>query len=587
MAQLYNLAPTCQENGFAYFFSRYVTADETVPHQKFDFLRDIWKPSSSAPEAQIDGVLASMTAVGLMGLASTTRSPGLMDAARKSYGTALRLTNHALQDPAEAVKDSTMLSVLVLGVFEMMTENMQQTMTIEAFQEHVNGAAALARMRGPAQFRTRAGRRMFSMLCQRAIVSCTQRNEPMPECLIELWHQMPQSAETGNPNNRLMPLLWQVLQLRSERNNGFLTDPKTIVDRLLSIDQEFENLTTQMPPSWKYRIFQVKQHHPAVSGGICHLYSSLHHANVWNHILTTRILLLETILSEISQDLATFAPTLDSTHYLDQYHKARRRLRHIVHHVTASVPQQLGLMNPRDGTLDPDSDSDSPPIATVEIRETPSPPTSPSSRSSDSASSSVYSPLSPRPIHPAGLTIFDVTKARGGGDDAAERYMLLVSATSTVVWPLFVVGMSTACGSDMRAYVVGRLRTLYMETGIQQADAVAGLLEEEGEVPGGPGGWLDVGVGVEGHGHGHGHEGMGVPVPVVMGEEYAHGRGLGLVPITSPGVVMSPGVMSTGVMSPGVLNTGVMSPAMMSPAMMSTGVMSPGLTKQEFDIVWA
>jgi hypothetical protein len=133
----------------------------------------------------------------------------------------------------------------------------------------------------------------------------------------------------------------------------------------------------------------------------------------------------------------------------------------------------------------------------------------------------------------------------------------------------------------MRAYVVGRLRTLYMETGIQQADAVAGLLEEEGEVPGGPGGWLDVGV--------EGHEGMPVPVPVVMGEEYAHGLGLGLglVPITSPGVAMSPGVMSTGVMSPGVLSTGIMSPAMMSPAMMSTGVMSPGLTKPEFDIVWA
>jgi hypothetical protein len=544
MAQLYTLPPACQEDGFAYFFSRYVTADETVSHQKFDFLRDVWRPSPSSPDTHIDGVLASMTAVGLMGLASTAQSPSLMDAARKSYGTALRLTNHALQDPAEAVKDSTMLSVLILGVFEMMTESTPRTMTVEAFQEHVNGAAALARMRGPAQFQTRAGRRMFSMLCQRVVVSCVQRNVPMPDCLIELWHEMSKTAEPGNPDQRLMPLMWQVLQLRSDIKSGFLSDPEIIVDRLLSIDQDIENQTSQLTPSWKYRIFQVKQHHPAVFGGICHLHSSLHHANVWNHILTTRILILETILAEISRDLSSFSPTLDSTRYLDAHRKARKKLRYLVRDVTASVPQQLGLMNPADGTIGRgDDDDDDAPIATVEIRETPSPPTSPSARSSDSASS-VYSPLSatggPRPPYPSGLTILDVTEGHDA-EDKAERYMLLVSATSTVVWPLFVAGMSTACTPEMRAYVVGRLRTLYMETGIRQADAVANLLEEHEMVVGADIG-ADIGAGM-GPGMGPGPAWLdmelrepgqqGVAGPGMVGEEY----GLGLMPLTSPGVM--------------------------------------------------
>ncbi|KAK4034915.1 hypothetical protein C8A01DRAFT_18340 [Parachaetomium inaequale] len=483
MAQMYNLPPACQENGFAYFFSRYVTMDEMVPHQKFDFLPDVWKASFSASEAHIDGVLASMTAVGLMGMASTAQSPDLMDAARKSYGTALRLTNHALRDPAEAVKDTTMLSVLILGVFEIMTENTQRTMTVEAFQEHVNGAAALALMRGPAQFQTRAGRRMFSMLCERVVVSCAQRSVPMPDSLIELWHEMSRSAGAGNPNRRLMPLMWQVLQLRSEIKSGLLSDPATIVDRLLSIDQDFEKLTTPLPPSWKYRTFH-------------------------------------------------FSPTLDSTGYLDVYHKARRKLKHMVRDVAASVPQQLGLMNPADGSIgsadddDDDDDNGPAPIATVEIRETPCPPTSPSARSSDSASS-VYSPLSatePRRGHPSGLTILDVTKGRDP-EDEAERYMLLVSATSTVVWPLFVVGMSTACTAEMRAYVIGRLRTLYMETGIRQADAVANLLEEhEMSGTGAGAGWLDVEL------RGPAQEEM---AGSVMGQEY----GLGLLPLASPGVM--------------------------------------------------
>jgi hypothetical protein len=538
MAQLYNLAPTWQENGLAYFFSRYVAADETPSHQKFDFVRDVWKPSSSASDAQIDSVLASMTAVGLMRWATSSQAPGLMDAARKSYGTALRLINHALQDPAEAVKDSTMLSILILGVFEMMSENTQRTMTVEAFQEHVKGAEALALMRGPSQFKTRAGRRMFSMLCQRVIISCVQRNVPVPDSLIELWHNMCQTAEAESPSRRFMPLLFQVLQVRSEIHSGFLSDPETIIDRLLAIDQDLEKLTAQLPPSWKYRAFEVKTYHPAVFGGICYLYSSLHHANVWNHILTTRILLLETVLSKISEDLASFCPTLDSTRYLDEYRKARRKLKHMVRDVTASVPQQLGLMNPADGSIG-SADGDSAPISTVEIRETPSPPTSPSSRSSDSASA-VYSPLSatvepPRyhhhPHHASGLTLLDVTRARDA-EDQAERYMLLVSATSTVVWPLFVAGMSSVCTAEMRGYVVERLRTLYMETGIRQADAVARLLEEHEMVAGVDGGdaeqepgaeWLDLQLRGAAGQHGE----MAVPG---MGEEY----GLGLLPIAGP-----------------------------------------------------
>ncbi|KAL2134276.1 hypothetical protein VTI74DRAFT_643 [Chaetomium olivicolor] len=534
MAQVYNLTPACQQDGVAYFFSRYVTVEETASHQRFDFLRDVWKPSSSTSNPQVDGVLASMTAVGLMGLATRTQSPPLMDAARKSYGTALRLTNHALQQPTEAVKDSTMLCILILGVFEMMTENTAEVSTVEAFQKHVTGAVTLAQMRGPAQFKTRAGRRMFSMLCQRAVISCAQRNEPMPDSLIELWHQMcDTSPDTGNPNRRLMPLLWQVLQLRSDINRGYLTDPPTIVGRLLTLDEEFEELTTRLPPSWKYRTFEVKQHHPAVFGGICHLYSSPHHANMYNHILTTRILLLETILSQISQDFASFAPILDTSRYLEVYNKTRRKLKHMVRDVAASMPQQLGLMNATDGSIGSADDPDSAPIATVEIRQTPSPPTSPSSRSSDSVSS-IYSPLTtcePRQIQSSGLTILNVTQHRHL-EDEAERYMLLVSATSTVIWPLFVVGMSTACSAEMRTYVVGRLHTLYMETGIRQADAVANLLDEQHDAMLSPAlgtgtvaeaGWLDLDLRV---GHNPHHHEAGV-MPTMGEEEY----GLGLLPL--------------------------------------------------------
>lgn len=53
-----------------------------------------------------------------------------------------------------------MLSVMVLGLFE--TSMDRSTRGVKAWQQHINGAAALARMRGLGQFRTKAGIRSKS-----------------------------------------------------------------------------------------------------------------------------------------------------------------------------------------------------------------------------------------------------------------------------------------------------------------------------------------------------------------------------------------------------------------------------------------
>jgi len=474
MALLYNLAPTCQERGTAYFFSRYVTMEETACHQKFDFLYEIWKPVSTTPDREVDGVLASMTAVGLMGLATMTQSRDMMEAAQKSYGTALRLMNHALADPAEAVKDTTMLSVLILGVFEMMTENTPRTRTIEAFQEHVNGAAALAVMRGTAQFQTNAGKRMFAMLCQRVVISCIQKAIPVPGQLVELFHDMSKTSLPGDPTVWITTMMFETLQIRYEIKRGALADPVMIVETLIAIEERYESLLTQLPPEWHFRTFKLSRHHPAVYNGFCHLYPSLWHATVWNGLRTTRILILETILSEIYLESQSYASRLSSPRYIEEFTKAKRKLKRLVHDIVASVPQHLGLVNPTDGSIESLNPA-APPISSVEVRETPSPPTSPSSRS-DSVSTAGYS-FPDLKGQPSGLTILDVTGAREP-EDEAHRFMLLVSATSTVVWPLYMVGMSSACTEDVKSYSIDRLRTLYMETGIRQADSVANLLEE-------------------------------------------------------------------------------------------------------------
>ncbi|KAJ9158387.1 Sterol uptake control protein 2 [Coniochaeta hoffmannii] len=369
IAMLYNLHPTSQERGTAYFFSRYVAVDKDSSHQRFDFVYDVWKPASLVPERQVDGVLASMSAVGLVGLANMTRSSEAADAARKAYGTALRLTNQALRDPVEAVKDTTMLAILILSLFEMMTETTPET--LQAWQEHVNGATALAKMRGVEQFNTPGGTKMFLKLCQKVMISCIQRVIPMPQTLIDLRKELVKKLKIDDPAWDLVDPVYKVLQTRHDMKKGCLTDVETIVTRLLAIEDEFETILSRFPKEWNYRTVQVTRRHPAIYRGLCHVYPSLYLSSIWNGVRTCRILVLETLLVQILTGVQSSqgSAQLTSSHYAEIYQTCRQKLEQMVEAIMASVPQHIGLVTPRTAN----NNNLTTPISSVTVRETPSP----------------------------------------------------------------------------------------------------------------------------------------------------------------------------------------------------------------------
>ena len=373
-----------------------------------------------------------------------------------------------------------MLSVLILGLFELIAEHPSRMRTVEAFQEHINGAVALAKLRGPTQFETKAGVKMFSMLCQRVLLSCLQSREPMPmpQPLIDLWHAMPQPIQLkgyGGLTLSALPLMHDFLQVRADMLSGVLVNSDDILAHLFTVDEGFEHWSAQFSPGVPYKTFRLTRHHPAVLNGVCNVYPTLWDTTLWNNIRQLRMLLLETIVCEIQQLSHSIGlkPTLGP--YAEQFTSAKRKLKEMLEAVCGSVPQLLGLVDPTDGSVD---NPCSTPISSVEVRETPSPPTSPSARSSDSGGSG-QSPLDPTRPYCANLSILHpVTPASTEAEEEASRFVLLVSATSPVVWPLYMVGMSSVCTGEVKSYVVGRLRTLYMETGAKQADVVANLLEE-------------------------------------------------------------------------------------------------------------
>ena len=459
------LPPSLQERGTAYFFSRFVTPDNAY-YQNYDFIYDIWKPprtdspnSSRAKNTPTDCVTASMIATGLAGLAKLTRCQTTMTQARQCYGVGLKLTSAALQDPVSAVKDTTMLAALILGTYEFVSGRTPQTM--RAWKEHVNGASALASLRGTEQFRTSAGSRMFVMLCNSVLISCIRSEIPMPKVMIDLREKQGKICNLNGPAWRVVDPIYRALQVRHDIKMGKITETDHIISELLEVEDHFCRTASELPTGWTYRNVQLSRPNPEVLGSYCHIYPGLQQAITWNGMRIMRMLVQETIVEQLS---ALGPPTSLPLHHQVNLIRAMKLLRRMGDAVVASVPQYLGIISSRD--ID------------IYSRAVPSLPSKQKPYELISAPSvvpgspdKVRNSMSDQQLLSEGLSLQE-------RETDAERFMTLATTSDTIVLPLYTVGTSSSCTAEMRHYIVEKLNTIYRESGLEQARVVRIMMEE-------------------------------------------------------------------------------------------------------------
>lgn len=123
----------------------------------FDFLLPLLR--TSPPDSHMSLTFAATALAALANRSSPgVNSKGLLPYAAQKYEKALKRTNEALRDPVLAKQDSTLASVLLLGLFEQITSCRSNLM---GWGSHVDGAVALIRMRGKKQLRTAVGKGLF------------------------------------------------------------------------------------------------------------------------------------------------------------------------------------------------------------------------------------------------------------------------------------------------------------------------------------------------------------------------------------------------------------------------------------------
>lgn len=429
---------------------------------QYDYNSAMYRPSDGDPQ-----LTASMKAVGLAGFSNIACAPELMKEARKSYMTALQLTNTALRSPVEAVKDSTLLSIMILSLYETVTGYNQRSLA--AWAEHVNGAATLVKLRGHEQLETPAGLRMFIQVTSSLLISCIQRDLPMPAHVVELRKEAAKYVDSNDPAWRVQDNVIEFTYLRAGLKDGTLSDPEDILSTSLKLDKVFVEIFEKLPKGWGYEVVRTDSDPHIVFGGYYHVYRDYWVAQIYNAMRTCRILLNSSIRDELLKGFSSRPPRFLEPEHTLQYQASTDILFKLRADILATAPQHLGYTKNKGSPVStPSPDPLSP--------ATPYTPNTPGMVEGlepiQHPNIAVAQPLSPPHfIHKEEPTTTpkkeeSLPMLRGSGG-----YFLL--------WPLYLVGVMDIASDEIREWVVQCLRTIGRSMGIQQAIALAGFLERK------------------------------------------------------------------------------------------------------------
>jgi hypothetical protein len=316
----YHMLPTSDECGTGYFYSSYVVDRYGV----WSYMNDSDKRLEQC-----------IKAVGLAGLANFTESNELMQEARRNYLNAIQLVNYALGSPHEAKCDSTLLSVLVLSIYEAVSGSDKHSVT--AWAHHVNGAASLIRYRGSAQFEEPRGLQFFSQVIFSLITRCLQEEVPLPPWIYQLRKEA--LDRLSNPEDRgwrFQETMMRFADFYGKVRRGVFTDRAKIRETALKLDAELDDaIFKDPPPSWTYKTVKDTTNPEIVFLGYYHQYENYWVAQIWNGSRAMKILLHNILYKFFESE----PPSKERNTRL-QY--SRTAILETQANVIASIPQHLG-----------------------------------------------------------------------------------------------------------------------------------------------------------------------------------------------------------------------------------------------------
>ncbi|KAF5241427.1 hypothetical protein FAUST_3857 [Fusarium austroamericanum] len=214
------------------------------------------------------------------------------------YQIAIVQLQRALQDPVQRVSDETLGAVLLMGTFE--TIAFPDSSSMDTFSQHIIAAARCIEMRGPEQFRTPAGVKLFMQMRRNMITTCHQLQEPFP-FEVSKWSRWaePHQPEAYIPVNKLSQINEGLASTRAKLKYLGVTDPEIISQSLMPFDRMMEQWADDLPPIWEYKSYRSigPDGIPSSRYDLQYdIYNDPWIACIWNSYRNARLLIHESII---------------------------------------------------------------------------------------------------------------------------------------------------------------------------------------------------------------------------------------------------------------------------------------------------
>jgi hypothetical protein len=169
--------PSWEGQATSFVFANYVSEDNESASAKglLDYLPALYRRS---PPGSI--LADAVIALGLVGIANANRDSALLSKAILKYSATARAVSARLEKVDLAKRDDTLISVLLLGLFEVSlilvipgrdlradwikNNASDKPRSMASWLQHMRGAISLLKLRGDQQLATHIGRRIFVQL---------------------------------------------------------------------------------------------------------------------------------------------------------------------------------------------------------------------------------------------------------------------------------------------------------------------------------------------------------------------------------------------------------------------------------------
>lgn len=331
------VVPSIEDQALGFFIGNYVSRPKFVPRGQFE-----WVTELIADPMTEDILRHSINAASLAGFANATKSLAIMQQAQAAYGSALRLTNAALRVTDTAVKDSTLMSVIMLGTYENFV--FRDKGSIKAWQKHVDGACALLNLRGKEQFQRELSRRLFHQFYGIILLVALETGQPVHKGMRELYQFMTPTSEYSIHGRawttRLVDVMHGSINVSQDRHS----DPHSLVNMALDLDRELNDIKALMPTVWDCERIHLDYASQHLYGNMYDIYLDPWIAQMWNNVFSCRINLFKVVQKNLSKGRLFEPPLFSWEEDAELSARARQVQMESVEAIVAAVPQITGMI---------------------------------------------------------------------------------------------------------------------------------------------------------------------------------------------------------------------------------------------------